>query len=61
MQQVNITLWDGENLIYVGNISDYNNPDHPHYYFHMTKYYDGEVGKEDKIAQTDLIKLWELK
>jgi len=27
----------------------------------MTKYYDGEVGKEDKIAQTDLIKLWELK
>ena len=61
MQQVNITLWDGENLIYVGNISDYNNPDYPHYYFHMTKYYDGEVGKKDKIAQTDLIKLWELK
>jgi len=27
----------------------------------MTKYYDGEVGKKDKIAQTDLIKLWELK
>jgi hypothetical protein len=24
----------------------------------MTKYYDGEVGKKDKIAQTDLIKLW---
>jgi len=42
-------------------IPDYNNPDHPHYYFHMTKYYDGEVGKKDKIAQTDLIKLWELK
>jgi len=27
----------------------------------MTKYHDGEVGKKDKIAQTDLIKLWELK
>jgi len=25
----------------------------------MTKYHDGEVGKKDKIAQTDLIKLWE--
>ena len=56
-----ITLWDGKNLIYVGNIPDYNNPDHPHYYFHMTKYYDGKGGKKDKIVQTYLIKLWELK
>ncbi|MFK8268632.1 T6SS effector amidase Tae4 family protein [Capnocytophaga cynodegmi] len=55
-----ISLWDGKNIIYVGDEDNYNNPISQKYYFHMTKYFEIK-GKKDKIVQTDSIKLWELK
>lgn len=55
-----ISLWDGKNIIYVGDENNYNNPISQKYYFHMTKYFEIK-GKKDKIVQTDSIKLWELK
>ena len=49
------TLWDGEDLVYVGP-GDHNNPDTYEYYFWFTR-----VDDRGRIAQTKKITFWELK
>ncbi len=49
------TLWDGSNLVYVGE-GEHNNPLSYEYYFWFLR-----AATETKIAQTTKAYLWELK
>ena len=53
------TLWDGNNLVYVGE-GDHDNPVSPEYYFWLTRPISQD-GKVVKVVQTSKIIYWELK